>query len=123
MKIRIKGNSIRYRLTQTDIRNMRDKGSVEEKTEFPDGNSFSYRLESATGIEEIQTSFGENRIIIFVPLKMANEWTGSDTVGLSNEINLPGNKKLSLLIEKDFACIDHTHEDQSDMYPNPNKTC
>jgi hypothetical protein len=30
---------------------------------------------------------------------------------------------LTLLIEKDFACLDHVDEDQSDNYPNPNKTC
>jgi len=27
------------------------------------------------------------------------------------------------LVEKDFQCLDHTLEDQSDMYHNPNKTC
>ena len=28
-----------------------------------------------------------------------------------------------LLIEKDFVCLDHTLEDQSDNYANPNKVC
>ena len=32
-------------------------------------------------------------------------------------------KDLFLLIEKDFVCLDHTFEDQSDNYPNPNKLC
>nr|WP_262492994.1 hypothetical protein [Mucilaginibacter paludis] len=27
--------------------------------------------------------------------------------------------KLYLLIEKDFACLDHVAGDQSDNYPNP----
>ena len=28
-------------------------------------------------------------------------------------------KKLYILIEKDFKCLDNTIEDQSDNYPNP----
>jgi len=27
------------------------------------------------------------------------------------------------LLEKDFVCLDHTTEDQSDNYENPNTTC
>ncbi|MEY2774155.1 MAG: hypothetical protein RLZZ275_502, partial [Bacteroidota bacterium] len=26
-------------------------------------------------------------------------------------------------VEKDFACLDPTDEDQTDAYPNPNTTC
>ena len=39
--------------------------------------------------------------------------------------NMPVSETVSLylLIEKDFACLDHSSEDQSDNYENPNKTC
>jgi len=30
---------------------------------------------------------------------------------------------LYLLLEKDFVCLDETHEDQADNFENPNKTC
>jgi hypothetical protein len=36
---------------------------------------------------------------------------------------LGNGQSLKLLLEKDFVCLDHTDEDQSDNYPNPNKTC
>lgn len=36
MKIRIKGNSIRYRLTKTEVETFSKVGFYEEKTEFKD---------------------------------------------------------------------------------------
>jgi hypothetical protein len=123
MKIRIKGNSIRYRLSKTDISNFEKRGFVEERTEFLNNSSFYYRLEKKTGLANIEASFSNNRINIFVPEKIAKEWTTTDIIGFDNKMNIGNGKELFLLIEKDFACIDHTLEDQSDNYLNPNKVC
>lgn len=123
MKIRIKGNSIRYRLTQTEISNFGKQGFLEEKTEFLNGPSLYYRLEKKKGLENLEASFSENRICVFIPEKIANEWTTTDVVGFDNKMKLADDKELFLLIEKDFVCLDHTFEDQSDNYPNPNNVC
>ncbi len=123
MKIRIKGNSIRYRLTKTEIANFGRLGFIEEKTEFPDGPPFHYRLERKAGISVLEASYAGNRICIFVPEHIATEWTGTEVVGFNNKMSIGEGKELFLLIEKDFVCLDHTFEDQSDNYPNPNKTC
>ncbi len=123
MKIRIKGNSIRYRLTKTEIANFGNDGFIEEKTAFPDGSSFSYRLERTTGIDNLEASYSGNRICIFVPEGIAGEWTTTDVVGFDHSVKMAEGKELFLLIEKDFVCLDHTFEDQSDNFPNPNKTC
>ena len=123
MKIRIKGNSIRYRLTKTEIVNFGNDGFIEEKTEFPDGSSFNYRLERTTGIDNLEASYSGNRICIFVPEGIAGEWTTTDVVGFDHRMKMAEGKELFLLIEKDFVCLDHTFEDQSDNYPNPNKAC
>ncbi len=123
MKIRIKGKSIRYRLTKTEIDDFGKNGLLEEKTEFLNGASFYYRLEKKAGITNMEASFSGNRISIFVPENMAAKWTTTDTVGFDNKMDLGEGKELFLLIEKDFVCLDHTFEDQSDNYPNPNKAC
>ena len=70
MKIRIKGNSIRYRLTKTEVDNFGKLGFLEEKTEFLNGASFYYRLEKKAGITNMEASFSGNRISIFVPENM-----------------------------------------------------
>lgn len=123
MKVRIKGNSIRYRLTKTEIDNFGKLGFLEEKTEFLNGPSFRYRLENKVGIENMEASFSGNMICIFVPENIAAEWTTTDVVGFDNKMNIGDGKELFLLIEKDFVCLDHSFEDQSDNYENPNKAC
>jgi hypothetical protein len=123
MKIRIKGNSIRYRLTKTEIDNFGMNGWLEEKTDFLNGSSFHYRLERKAGIQNLEASFSGNKICIFVPENIATEWTTTDIVGYDYQMKLGERKELFLLIEKDFACLDHTFEDQSDNFPNPNKAC
>lgn len=123
MKIRIKGNSIRYRLSKTDISNFEKDGFIEEKTVFLNGIALIYRLEKSKGILNLEASFSGNRICIFVPEKIAEEWTTTDAVSFESKMDIGDKQELLLLIEKDFVCIDHTLEDQSDNYPNPNKVC
>ena len=123
MKIRINGNSIRYRLSKTDISNFEKDGFIEEKTVFVNGNALIYRLEKSKGILNLEASFSGNRICIFVPEKIAEEWTMTDAVSFESKMDIGDKQELLLLIEKDFVCIDHTLEDQSDNYPNPNKVC
>jgi len=121
MKIRIKGNSIRYRLTRTEIATLGNQGWLEEKTEFLNGPALLYRLETKQGIDNLEASFSGNRICIFIPAAIAAEWTTTDVVGFNHKMDIGNGKELFLLIEKDFVCLDQTFEDQSDNYENPNK--
>ncbi len=122
MKIRIKGNSIRIRLTKTEVENFSKEGFIEEKTEFGN-NDFSYRIESSTTHKELTAAYIENRIVIYIPMAIAENWISTDQVGFENKMDIGNDKHLFLLIEKDFVCLDNTFEDQTDNYPNPNAVC
>ncbi|MFZ1327392.1 MAG: hypothetical protein WAW27_00085, partial [Chitinophagaceae bacterium] len=98
MKIRIKGNSIRFRLTKTDIAEFGKQGFVEEKTEFPDGPVFQYRIERKAGITNMEASFSGNSISIFIPDKIVEEWTTTDIIGFSHKAAIGKGKDLFLLI-------------------------
>lgn len=118
MKIRIKGNSIRYRLTKTEVETFCETGSFKETTDF--GNAvFTYRLMVKKGIDVLEASFKEKTITMYLSDKECSTWASSDKVGFSTTMDLPHGKRLSLLLEKDFVCLDETIEDQSDNYPNP----
>jgi repressor of nif and glnA expression len=117
MKIRIKGNSIRFRLVKSEVKLLADTGFVEETTEFQ-VTKFTYRLKTKKNISELEADYSHNKITMFVPESEAKIWDTSDRISYKNVF---GN--LSLLLEKDFVCLDHTDEDQSDNYPNPNKVC
>lgn len=122
MKIRIKGNSIRIRLTRTEVENFGKFGVLEDATEFGN-NKLLYAIESKSDINELQSTFENNRITVCIPEAISNEWVSTDIVGFENKFDIGDGKQLFLLIEKDFVCLDNTLEDQSDNYPNPNAFC
>lgn len=122
MKIRIKGNSIRIRLTQTEVKNFADCGYIEEATEFMDNKLF-YALAASQHVTELSAQMVGNKITLLVPESIAQNWTTTDLVGFENKFDIGNDKKLFLLVEKDFVCLDNTFEDQSDMFPNPNAVC
>ena len=123
MKLRIKGNSLRLRLTQTEIANFGEQGIIEEKTEFPNGSYLRSSIERKKGIKELEAEFSGNSLTVFVPESIAHEWTTTDRVGFENKMDLGTGNTLFLLIEKDWVCLDNSVEDQKDNFPNPNAVC
>ena len=118
MKIRIKGNSVRYRLTKTEVDSFCNIGRVAEYTHFPMGK-FTYVLQAEEGLEKLEATFGAGTITLFLPESKSRDWAVTDKVGFSNTLSLENGQELYLLVEKDFVCLDETVEDQSDNYPNP----
>jgi hypothetical protein len=112
MKIRIKSNSVRYRLTRTDVAQLAESGFIEDKVSFAH-QSLLYALQ-LTLDEQLSATYINNTITLMMPKIMIDELTNSDTVGFENSEN-----GLHLLVEKDFTCLDNVEEDQSDNYPNP----
>ena len=122
MKLRIKGNSLRIRLTRTEVEKFVNTGYLEEQTFFLE-NKFIYALQSRNDINEMSALFDQNKISIFVPSKLLVDWPQNDVIGFNSNMPLTTTDSLYILIEKDFICLDETTEDQSDNYENPNKTC
>ena len=123
MKIRIKGNSLRIRLSRTEVDNFGKTGYLEEKTEF--GNStFVYALQNVTDGSALSASFNGTKITMNVPAPITREWTSTDKVGFDSQMDTGHGKQLFLLLEKDFKCVDAPpNEDQSDNYEHPTLTC
>lgn len=122
MKIRIQGNSIRIRLSKTEVSKLEKENYIEEKTVFPSA-SFFYCLEKESGIETLSATFENNRIVMAVPATFLENWSENSVVGLSSVMPVAGHEDLKLLLEKDFKCLDNITEDQSDNYENPNLVC
>jgi len=121
MKLRIKGNSIRYRLSKTDVNTIAADGYLEENTNF--GSAvFCYALQVADTVE-LSIDLGSNKMTMQVPAAFVQHWPQNDVVGCDAYMPLNNGEKLYLLLEKDFVCLDETVEDQSDNFDNPHKTC
>lgn len=118
MKIRIKGDSIRFRLTQSEVKSLSENDEIYNSTNF--GNAeFNYGVILNANIDNLQASFNNNRIVLEMPKSLGDSWFDNDIVTFDHTIETSLGNKLYLLLEKDFTCLDNAIEDQSDNYPNP----
>jgi hypothetical protein len=121
MKLRIKGSSLRLRLTQAEVQQLATEGEVAEQVHFGAGATLTYRLYSDLKNSQITAAYGDNVIDIRIPEKVAVKWCRSEQVTLVHAEPLPvGQGELRIVIEKDFACLaPRPDEDESDNFPHP----
>lgn len=122
MKLRIKGNSVRIRLTRTEVARIATEGYLEEQTSFGT-NALIYALKQVDTGNELSAAMEANKITLFIPSSLSQDWPSNNVVGFSAKMPIGNGETLYLLLEKDFVCLDHTDEDQSDNYENPNRVC
>ena len=123
MKLRLLDDSIRLRLSRSEVLAAEDHGTVEGRTRFPDGSSLVFALESTPAAASARLS-GE-RLLVSLPAAEIAAWAADDTaVSLRAELPLADGSELKLLVEKDFQCVTpRGDEDQSDLFPNPESSC
>jgi hypothetical protein len=124
MKLRIRGNSLRLRLIQSEVAHFAETGLVEDAIVFRGGHSLRYSLQ-VSDIPALSAEFVGTEIRVLVPRPQALSWTSSNEVSLIGE-DVSETGTLKLLIEKDFACLNPQavwQEDQSDNFPNPLASC
>ena len=119
MKLRIKGASLRLRLTQGEVRALAAQGRVEEHVPFAPGAQLTYRLTRDPATAQISASLADNVVEIRVPERLAIEWCANQEVTLAHTQAVPQGS-LQITLEKDFACLaPRAGEDESDNYPHP----
>ncbi|HVJ90797.1 MAG TPA: hypothetical protein VM580_13415 [Labilithrix sp.] len=124
MKLRIRGDSIRLRLTQSEVATLVDSGRIEESTAFGPSplERFSYAI--VLGGEVVAAKSTAKGIEIVLPAATGRAWASSASVGIEAEQPAGDGRTLRILVEKDFACLtQRPHEDDSDAFPNPNTSC
>jgi hypothetical protein len=122
MKLRIKGDSLRVRVSRSEVAKLLAGECLEETVHFtPEARAkFTYALRQEPSLSRPTVQYTESRVAILIPADQANAWGTSDQVGIAEEISLGELGSLALLIEKDFACLDRSGEDNEDTFPNPN---
>jgi hypothetical protein len=103
MKIRIRGNPLRVRLTPFEVAELIDAGGVENRTQFGEDPSLTLlirlqlsSLHAAAGVE-----FVGRRITVSLPQAQAKRWAEANDLDIYS-IEPWGFK---LLIEKDLRCM------------------
>jgi hypothetical protein len=119
MKLRIKGSSLRLRLTQGEVQSLETAGEVAEQVHFGGGARLTYRLRTDTQSREISATYGDNVIDIRVPKDAALTWSRTDQVTLCHAEPV-ADGELRVVIEKDWNCLaPRSDEDESDNFPHP----
>jgi hypothetical protein len=123
MKLRIRGDSIRLRVTQTEVAALVKGGVVEESTGFGPNACLVYALTSG-GTSSVGATLSGSRIEVSVPTDVARTWASGDSVAIEGTQDIGEGRTLRILVEKDFACLtQRAHEDDTDAFPNPNASC
>ncbi len=118
MKLRIKGNSIRIRLSMSEVERFAREGAVSETLSFGP-NELRYVLKRSGTHDTLSAAMSGDTLTMYLPCAMADVWTETSEVGFSYRQDNGVEGGLFLLLEKDFQCLDDSIEDQSDNFPNP----
>ena len=128
MKLRIKGDSLRLRLAQGEMRTLTERGEVADRVSFPGGAALGYQVRVDRHNHDISATYKDNLIEILVPQALVERWCATDLVTLSATETI-GSGELRIVLEKDWACLaPREGEDESDNFPHPEagrgaKTC
>ena len=117
MKLRIKGNTLRIRLSVTEVDMLANGKPVKEETNFP---SSTLSCSVIPG-ESNSADFDNKTVLISLKRAAIETWAESTEVSISGNIPIGQNNILSILVEKDFKCLTVRLEDESELYPNPNQ--
>jgi len=115
MKLRIRENTLRLRLTQTELAELERLGRVENRTQLGQDPALTlvFRLQLSAFRIVPGVEFDGGRITVSLPEAQARSWARENEVGMYSEE--PWGLKLS--IEKDFQCLDQrSNEDDSDAF-------
>lgn len=124
MKLRIKGDSLRLRLTQGEVRVLEEQGLVEDRVRFGGGTALVYRVTRDRRWPTIAASYADGAVEVHLPEETALNWCRSDDVTLGGAQPAADDAELRIVVEKDFACLTAREgEDESDHFPNPNQSC
>lgn len=121
MKLRIRGNSIRLRLSQGDVKVFGEKGKLKQSINFggQDGGHFFYSIQLAD-VPKLKCRFSNNHIQVFVPQELGKIWANTPLVGMEHLDENLESEDLRILIEKDYHCLQNRiNEDESDSFPHP----
>jgi hypothetical protein len=121
MKLRMKGNSLRFRLQRSDVAKLFESSDVSEVLNVgpTDQDTFCYRLRVHAG-DTAELRFAASELLVCVPATWAKELATTEKVGFVAEVNTSPESSVHLTVEKDFQCLIERPEDKnSDPYPNP----
>lgn len=122
MKLRIRGNSLRFRLSQREVLGLLAGDTVSETVHFSSSGPhlLTYSVQASEQAAQVTARFENGEIFVKIPMRLVDPWGNSDQVGIESTQPIGDGNNLRITIEKDFRCLlPRSEEDESDNFPNP----
>jgi hypothetical protein len=120
MKLRIKSDSMRLRVSPSEVERLLRAGRIEETIQFAPNQDakLTYALEQAPSDQEISVRYRPQEVTVLLSAERARAWAEGEQVGIYGAVDA-GSAQLTLVVEKDFACLDLSDADNADTFANP----
>jgi len=121
MKLRIKGDSLRLRVSRSELGRILCGERVEDTIHFssaPDAK-LTYSLEKVSHGASTGVQYSPGQITVLLAKEDMGTWDDPSQVGIYTSVGIGSGNSLELVIEKDFACLDRSDEDNTDTFENP----
>jgi hypothetical protein len=127
MKLRIKGNSLRLRVTRSELARLLRGEEIEETVRFgpsPEAR-LSYALVARQQSPPVSVDCNLPKLTVALSKEQAKIWSSESEVGVYASLDAGSAGPLEVIVEKDFACLDRSDEDNADTFANPHadQTC
>ena len=94
---------------------------IEETIHFssePDAK-LTYRLETAADHVATRVNYRSGEVAVLLSKNHVKTWSDPSQVGIYTSVDIGLKGSLDLVVEKDFACLDKSDEDNLDTFANP----
>jgi len=104
MKLRIRGNTLRLRITRSELARLAEGGALAEATSFPGDVRLGYELRAGADVARLGARFAGGVVSVELPLAATQAWAAADDqVEISGTLPV-ADGVLAILVEKDFPC-------------------
>lgn len=119
MKIRIQNNSLRLRLSKSDMAKLDESGIIISRSHISETTILKFEL-CVSASDNYDVRFQDNSTVIEIPKSQKEYLLVENNVGFNFTFDNGQNDGLYILIEKDFQCLIPRDTDvASNLYPNP----
>ncbi len=121
MKLRIRGNSIRIRVSKLELAQIAEAGSTEDEIRFAPAAALRYRVDVKES-GPVEAKFQGSLISVIVPKSEVERWLAPEQVAIEGRQAIGDGTHLRILLEKDYTCLaPRGDEDDSELFANPQK--
>jgi hypothetical protein len=121
MKLRIRDNTLRIRITQGELAKLASGQKLEQTTEFSTSAKLVTTVEPSAKANQCEATFAMGRIALQIPLREIRDLAETDRIGIESYQKINETRSLHLLIEKDFDCLHPKADENVDTFPNPKR--